>query len=191
MSSGTGYLVTDGRDMSSVFFNINDNASLNTNNMFQSKQSFAGDIDLSGSLLFYSMPSTIQSSPYSVGYTLSTSPNYATNITSGNNTSLALSRGVWLLTVSVDLYRGGGTYTTGSFIRASLTTSSDIIYSPPNPLIRIPIESGNTNINTLQLGFTAIAVLKNNASSTLSALVNMTVGGTTNYTVYFGATKIA
>ena len=195
MNSGTGYLLSDGRDLSDVFIRISDSASLTSQNTFPLKQTFKGDVDLSGSWLFYDLPPGTQTIPYPIGYTLDVS-NTVINPTSAflYNTDLTVYPGVWLTTCSFLLNKNNGTYTNGSFFRLDLSNSSvaNISYSPPAPFLRIPIEINNVLLtNSLQATITAVAVVKAQTTMRAEALLTMTVGNNTSFTVYLEATKIA
>lgn len=197
MNLGTGYLLSDGRDLSDVFIRISDSASLASQNTFPLKQTFKGDVDLSGSLMFYDLPAGIQSAPYPIGYTLDAS-NTVTNPTTGviYNAEVTISPGVWLTTCSFTLNKGNGGYTNNSFFRLDISNSltQDILFSPPQPLLRIPIDISNAlTSNSIQVVMTAVAIVKKAPSTTMrgEALVTMTVGSSTTFTVYLEVTKIA
>ena len=193
MDSNTGYTLTDGRDLSSVFMGINNGVSLATANVFQAKQTCLGGIDLSACPMFYSMPSTVLSGPiYPIGYTLfvQKTETYAAQNTV-YSTSITLSNGVWLVTLNFTLTKGSGTYAANSFVQFDVS-GNNIKFSPPVPLMRLIIQSGNTNIPTLQLGITPVAIV-NTGPTVMYAetLINNTTLNSTSYTIHLGATKIA
>jgi hypothetical protein len=195
MASMTGYTLANGQDLSQVFMNISDSASSSSQNIIQSTQKFANDIDLSGSLMFYSMPSTIVSvKPYPIGYTIDISS--ASIPVTANDTSLNISNpdtGVWLVTASLVLTKGSATSDTAARFRIDLScNNTNIVYSPPNPLIRLPVELTNSTNPTVQMGLTAVAVVKS-SDTTLkcNSGVAIIAPGTASYKLYLEITKIA
>ena len=197
MDSNTGYTLADGRDLSSVFMGMSNGVSLTSTNVFQSKQTCLGGIDLSACPMFYSMPSTIVAGPiYPIGYTLDVS-NTITGLTSGtvyNTTISSVPNGVWLTTATVILTKGSANYANNSFIRFDISgNTSNVLFSPPTyPFLRLPIQPSNTNTVTLQLAVSGVAVIQAGPTSLYveTVLQNTTTSGTT-INVYFEITKIA
>jgi hypothetical protein len=185
----TGYALSNGTDLTNVFMSLNNGASLFEPNIFTSNTTFKGNIDLSASFLYYNMPSTTQTAPFSVGYTTDMSN---ANVSVPNNTAInrtiAIYPGVWLVTTSV-LFNKSGTYTTLAASSIRMTTNASIIYSPPSPLAYYPINSDST-LTPLRFSLSAVAVV--------TAAVNLPVefkftglGATSSCNIYLGITKIA
>ena len=184
MNSNTGYTLADGRDLSSVFMGINNGASLANANVFQSRQKFAKDIDLSGSF-FYNMPNTtISGTNYPIGYTIDIS----SGIVSGTDLSstsyltyFKIYSGVWLTTVRF-VSSGTGTYSSNSRLRIELV-DPNLVYSPPSPLLRIPIEA------SMHIGLTCV-IVSNKDYNTYATTAVATISGI-SYVVYIELLKIA
>ena len=196
MASSTGYTLSDGRDLSQVFMNITDSASSSSQNVLQSTQKFANNIDLSGSLMFYSMPSTVVSAkPYPIGYTIDISNTSIITLTGDNSLDIVNpDTGVWLVTASLVLTKGTAVTTdTAARFRIDLScNNTNIIYSPPYPLIRIPIELPNTSTPTVQMGLTAVAVVKSSPTTLkCNSAVAIATPNSAFYKLYLEITKIA
>lgn len=182
MDSNTGYTLADGRDLSSVFMGINNGVSLANANVFQSRQKFAKDIDLSGSF-FYNMPNTIISGTnYPIGYTIDISSGSVTDLANANyQTNFKIYPGVWLTTVRF-VSSGAGTYSTNSRIRIELV-DTNLVYSPPSPLLRIPVEA------LIHTGLTCVIVSNKDYDTYATTAVAAITG--ISYVVYIELLKIA
>jgi hypothetical protein len=195
MDSITGYTLSDGKDLGQVFGSIQNSASLTNENILQATQKFANDIDLSGSLMFYSMPSTIVSgSIYPIGYTIDVSNGYTYAPGDGQNVlQINVYKGVWLLNVALRLTKTSGNYDNESRFRINLEPNINVILSPPAPLVRMPIEASNTVTPTLKTAITAVIVVKNNTSiDVITALaVSLATTITINCRVFVEITKLA
>ena len=101
----TGYLTVGGSDLSSVFMNINRGISLTSTNVFQQQNTFLGNVDLSGSLLYGRNGGSnfnTGGSPYPVGYTnVYTTASAAVSTLADFSPTFIMSPGVWLITIQV------------------------------------------------------------------------------------------
>ena len=197
MDSNTGYTLADGRDLSSVFMGMSNGVSLTSANVFQAKQTCLGGIDLSACPMFYSMPSTIVSGPtYPIGYTLDISNTIAAVPENVYLTTInSVPNGVWLANATVVLTKGAGiTYLSSSFIRFDISgnATTNIFSPPPYPILRFPIQAGNTNSPTLRLAVSGVIVVKQPSSLCVETLLRSVSGtSTSTFNVYFEITKIA
>ena len=97
----TGYLLSDGTDLSNVFMNINKGASLSLANKFTSTNTFKGNIDLSGSFLYgrndgYNFREVI-SAPFPIGYIIDNSNIF---VTKDISCSSLIDVGTWIANCS-------------------------------------------------------------------------------------------
>ena len=199
MSGLTGYLLSNGTDLSNVFMNINTpSILLNVNNVMTNTNTFTNRVDLSGSFLYgrndgYNFTSS-QSTPYSIGYTILFNYSTATTIVAGTiyNTSVALSVGLWILNGYLQIVQGG-TFNynvvypyayifNSAFTGTTIYTALDFVY---------PIGK-DTSIGTANptFPFSNIFNVINNESITINIAANMVVG-TSRLKLVGGFTKIA
>ena len=195
MSGLTGYLLSNGTDLSNVFMNKDTSLILpNGTNIITGVNTFVGNVDLSGSLLYgrndgYNFKTTL-TIKYPIGYTIQpsstpTPPNTTTTI----NVTLYL--GTWLVRGDIYSSTTTGNYTTGSYISCVLG-NANITYLPNTTFIyQMPstiLISGNYQIPILN----AIAVVSSSSETmTITVNISMTNTGTSTSRILYSATKIA
>ena len=197
MSSGlTGYLLSDGTDLSNVFMNINKGASLSLANKFTSTNTFKGNIDLSGSFLYgrndgYNFREVI-SAPFPIGYIIDNSNIF---VTKDISCSSLIDVGTWIANCSASVTEASnattpGSYTTSSLFSISLEENANIKYSNPEPKNIYPIPS-TIPIN-LNIRMQLVSVLFVSAPTTLTLNASLTNSSTNmRINIYLGITKIA
>ena len=107
----TGYVLSDGRDLSNIFMNINNGAVIASQNSFQSKQTFVGGIDLSGSFLYGRNDGSAFDISLNASYPIGYTNTYTTSIasySSGNSSAtysptFMMSAGVWIVTTKLSI----------------------------------------------------------------------------------------
>ena len=152
MSSGlTGYLLSDGRDLSNVFIGINNGALIASQNSFQSKQTFAGGIDISNSFLY----SRNDGHRFDVSFNLLPPVGYMVDVSNNsdnptNNSgvnyvvSMPIYPGMWVVSLRSTAYTTVGTYTAGAKLTLDISANPNIVYmnipssSSPMYIYQIP-----------------------------------------------------
>ena len=183
----TGYLLSDGRDLSDAFIGINNGASLTRANAFQSNQTFAGGIDVSNSFLYGrndgDLFNVAINSRYPVGF--STQTVYTTS-TGTNGTIYTVSEtiypGKWMLNYRVAIRgntAGSSSYGATARLVYDLSANPNVTYANSNkiPMHIIPIHSSTaTNLFISPLGIKNVARVSAQTTLVGSAII---IGGPT------------
>lgn len=200
MSGLTGYLLSNGTDLSNVFMNINTPyVLLNANTVMTGANTFTKSVDLSGSFLYgrndgYDFTS-LQTTPYSIGYTILIDYSISSIIAATTySTSVAsLSVGLWILNGYIRIVQGGSFNYNVSYpwIQVYNTTTGGL----PNTYVInqvYPIDKNTVMVagNNPTLPFSNIFNVIADETITMNIGVNMTVG-TSTLKLVGGFTKIA
>jgi hypothetical protein len=133
---------------------------------------------------------------YPIGYCFeiigaTTKPVSLTDLT--NNVSIALTKGVWILSGFVILNKGNGVYTTSTKLSALWNVNVAGIKVFPNASgTTISIASTSLQAqHVIPLGSVNVVVTTEGAIQTMTRNVTMTVGTTTSWSISFTGVKIA
>jgi hypothetical protein len=198
MSSGlTGYLLSDGTDLSNVFMNINKGASLSLANKFTSTNTFKGNIDLSGGFLYgrndgYNF-TTVISAPYPIGYTFTYSNTYALGVSGAKvnyTPTLALTNGVWIVSAQLQPTNISSWNGYAPYIQIALDTIPAGLIRPPLVGTVLPIPKNSTTTNPCT-SFLWTAVITAQCQIQYQLYVAYVTATTNTATFSGGMTKIA